>query len=469
MKKIKVIHPITRLILGGAQQNTMETCSFLDGNRFDPEIISGPDTGSEGEIISEVKKRGVPLTIIPELVRELDLAKDFIALKKMISYFKAEKPHIVHTHSSKAGILGRWAARIARVPVIIHTVHGWGHHNYQNIFVRRLFVLLERATEKITDKLIVVSDLNAEKGLKDNIGTEDKYTTIHSSIKLDDFIEHKGDTIALKKQIGLNPEFPVVGTVGRLSPQKNPLDFVRVAAAVKKQIPNVQFLFVGDGPLRPETEAFIKELGVSEDIFLPGLRKDIPELLSCMDIFILTSLWEGLPRVIPQAMASRLPVVANGVDGVNEVIDEGENGFIIPPGNVSLMTEKVVKLLSDHSLRIDMGTKGQKKAVQEFSLQKMVDKIQCLYDEVLALKADAGLIPVSLPVFKKTAAASGVDGHDRVGPPIPVSHQQSFSGSQPLKILHIFKEYFPDKIGGVQETIRQISKYKLYLSLNNKI
>ena len=387
MKKIKIIHPITRLILGGAQQNTMETCNHLNPDRFSAQIISGADTGPEGELISEVRQRGIPLTIIPELIRAPHPVKDFIALKKMTAYFKAEKPHIVHTHSSKAGILGRWAARRAGVPVIVHTVHGWGQNKYQSFMKRNLFVFLEKRAEKITDRLIVVSYLNAEKGLKDKIGSQEKYTTIHSSIDINLFGNCGSDIKSLKKKLGLNPEAPVVGTVGRFSEQKNPCDFVRMAAAVKKKVPEAEFIIVGDGPLRFETENFIKTLGLSKDIVIPGLRTDIAALIGCMDVFVLTSLWEGLPRVIPQAMAGGVPVVANAVDGVCEVIREGENGFVVQPGEVSLMAEKIVKLLLNSSLKKDIGRRGRQTAEKEFSLKDMIDKIENLYEELLAGKA----------------------------------------------------------------------------------
>ncbi len=454
MEKIKVIHPITRLIVGGAQQNTMETCAGLDSSRYEAIIVSGPETGSEGELISEGKSRGVPLTIIPELVRKVDIVKDAVALTRMVNYFKAQKPHIVHTHSSKAGILGRWAARIARVPIIIHTVHGWGHHNYQSRFSRKFFTLLERKSERISDKLIVVSHLNRGKGLADSIGSEEKYTTIHSSIDLDEFSNRTAcDVEGLKRKLGIGPDCFVVGTVGRLSPQKNPGDFVYVAARVKAKIPKAKFLFIGDGPLRSETESLIRELNLTGDVFLPGLRRDIPELLRCMDVFILTSLWEGLPRVIPQAMTAGLPVVANGVDGVCEVLREGGDGDLIPPKDVSLMTDRIVQLLSDGALRERMGHAGRQTAEMEFSLKQMVRRIDELYAELLIKKADAleqygGARPAWLSASAAKASGGGV---------APAADKPA--GQAPIRVLHVFKEYYPDKLGGVQESIRQFARY----------
>ncbi len=386
MQKIKVINPITRLIVGGAQETVIETCAFINQERFATQIIAGPQTGPEGELISEVHTKGIPLTIVPEIVREVNPIKDLIATLKLVKIFTREQPHIVHTHSSKTGIIGRWAARIARVPVIVHTVHGWAHHPYQKAFVRGMYIFLERITVPFTDRLIAVSTLNVEKGLQDHIGTRDKYTVIHSCINIERFSRTSTDPAVLKTSLGLNGRGPVVGTVSRLSQQKNPLDFVKMAALVKKQIPEAKFLFVGDGPLRNETEALISALGLDHDVVLAGLRRDVPDLLRCMDIFTLTSLWEGLPRVIPQAMVARLPVVANNIDGNAEIIQDGTNGFLINPGDTAGMADRVVQLVKDQELKRRIAGKGQETALQEYSLHDMVRKIAELYEELLSIK-----------------------------------------------------------------------------------
>jgi glycosyltransferase involved in cell wall biosynthesis len=386
MQKIKVINPITRLIVGGAQETVIETCACINKDRFETQIVAGPQTGPEGELISEVKKRQIPLTLIPELVREINPVKDFIAAYKLVKLFKREQPHIVHTHSSKTGIIGRWAAHLAQVPVIVHTVHGWGHHPYQQPLIQKVYIFAEQKTVPFTDKLIAVSTLNVDKGLKDHIGTREKYAVIHSCINLDDFSRPTVDPLSLRKALGIDAASPVVGTVSRLSHQKNPLDFVRMAAQVKKEIPTARFLFVGDGPLRAETEALIRELHLEQDIILAGLRMDVPDLLHAMDIFTLTSLWEGLPRVIPQAMIAGLPVVANNVDGNAEIIRDGVNGFLTPPGDISLMAERIIRLLKDQPLKQAIVAQGRETAAQEFSLRDMVKKIETLYDELLTLK-----------------------------------------------------------------------------------
>jgi glycosyltransferase involved in cell wall biosynthesis len=249
-----------------------------------------------------------------------------------------------------------------------------------------MYIYLERIAAPFTARLIAVSTLNVEKGLKDKIGTRDRYTVIHSCINIDQFSRTSTDSALLRKSLGLNGSGPVVGTVSRLSQQKNPLDFVKMAALVKKQIPEAQFLFVGDGPLRSESEALIREFSLQKDVVLAGLRKDVPDLLRCMDIFTLTSLWEGLPRVIPQAMVAGLPVVANNIDGNAEIIHNGTNGFLVAPGDTAGMADRVVQLLKDQKLKQEISAKGHETALQEFSLHDMVRKIAALYEELLLIK-----------------------------------------------------------------------------------
>lgn len=386
MGTVRVIHPITRMIVGGAQQNTLETCAGLNPQRYETSIVCGAETGPEGELLSAARARGVALHIMPELLRRPDPRRDLQALSRLTAWFRSERPHIVHTHSSKAGMLGRWAARRARVPVIVHTVHGWGHHDRQHPLVRRLYIALERRTAPVTDRLVVVSSLNRDKGLRDGIGTPAQYVTIRSAIDVQAFSGAVCDTAALKEELGLRPGVPVVGTIGRLSPQKNPADFINVAAAVTAAGVPAQFLFVGDGPLKRAVQSRIEQAGLAQVVVLAGLRSDIAQVLRCMDVFILTSLWEGLPRVIPQAMAAGVPVVANAVDGVCEVIRDGENGFMVAPGQVDRMSRLVTGLLADADQCRALARAGRNTAREHFSLERMLAEIERLYEELLAEK-----------------------------------------------------------------------------------
>jgi len=382
MNRTSVLHIITRLIVGGAQENTMLTAALLNPDRYDVDVISGPQTGPEGSLIEEVRARGVPLTIEPTLVREINPIRDLLALIRLTRFIKHGRYTIVHTHSSKAGILGRWAAYLAGVPIIVHTVHGWGHHERQHPAVRRFYMLLERATQRFTARLIVVSPRNTQKGLSDGIGTPEKYITIRSGIELDRFRQPTRPREAVRAELGIPLQSPVVGTVTRLSPQKAPLDFVAAAAHVAAQRPDVHFVVVGDGPLRADVETEMTALSLTERIHLTGIRRDVPDLLHSFDLFALTSLWEGLPRVLPQAMAAGLPIVATAVDGNAEAVTDGVNGFLTPPGDPQAMAVALLRLLDDPALASRMGDAGRSRA-EEFGARKMVSDIAALYEALL--------------------------------------------------------------------------------------
>ncbi|MHC4617094.1 MAG: glycosyltransferase family 4 protein [Planctomycetota bacterium] len=385
MGRIRVLHPITRLIIGGAQENTMLTAELLDKARFDVAVISGPQTGPEGSLINEVRARGIPLVIEPTLIREIRPLKDLRSVFVLYRYIRRGRYTIVHTHSTKAGISGRWAAWLARVPVIVHTVHGWGHHDRQHPVLRAFLILVERITQRITDKLIVVSPLNTEKGLADGIATPDKYVTIRSGIELDRFLRPTRTREEMRTELGIPLDAPVVGTVARFSPQKAPLDFIQAMSEVAASMPEAHFVYVGDGPLRQVCEAAISEAGLTERFHLTGLRRDVPELLTTFDIFALSSLWEGLPRVLPQAMAARLPLVVTATDGSAEAVTDGVNGRLVPPGEPGALAQAVVDLLRNPTDARRMGDAGLS-LVEEFGARRMVEQIAQLYEELLHQK-----------------------------------------------------------------------------------
>ncbi len=363
----------------------MLTANLLDKQTWAVDVLSGPQTGSEGSLIEAVRASGTPLLIEPALVREVSPLNDLKALVRMARRMRSNDYVVVHTHSSKAGILGRWAAWLARVPVIVHTVHGWGHHERQHPLVRAYYVILEKLTLLITDKLIVVSPQNTEKGLADGIGTAADYVVIRSGIELDRFGHPAIGRDETRRAWGIPLGVPVVGTVTRLSAQKAPLDFVRAAAAIAQTRPDVWFVMVGDGDLRPQVEALATELGIRDRLVLTGLRRDVPELMAAFDIFALSSLWEGLPRVLPQAMATGLPIVATAADGTAEAVQQGVNGILTPPGEPMALAGMLLQLLQNPTLAKQMGEAGRAR-VDEFSDKRMVAQIDALYRALLAAK-----------------------------------------------------------------------------------
>ena len=380
MEKVKVAHIITKLELGGAQQNTLFTLKNLDRGRFTPILI----TGSNGLLLEDALELvDVKTFLIPHLIRPISPLKDLAALYKIFKILRSTSPLVVHTHSSKAGIIGRWAAYLAGVPIIIHSIHGFGFHESQGKFKQRFLIMLERFTSLITDRFIAVAKENIKKGELSGIFRKNRVRLIRSGIDISRFMHVNVDKAAKKKELGLDPDLPLVGMFACLKPQKAPLDFIRMADHICKRFPLVNFIIVGDGELRGEAIEMISRLCLNDRIVLAGWRRDVPEIMGSLDIFVLTSRWEGLPRVILEARVSGLPIVATRVDGTQEVIIDGVNGYLVEPADVRGMAERVIKLLSDPVMARMMGKAGQD-LPKEFVINRMVMEQEDLYNEMVA-------------------------------------------------------------------------------------
>ncbi|MEW5806011.1 MAG: glycosyltransferase family 4 protein [Acidobacteriota bacterium] len=374
--RIRICHIITKLELGGAQQNTLYTVSHLDKRRFDPVLICG--TG--GILDEEARKlEGVRVYFLPSLVRSVNPIKDPKVLLEIQAILKREAPDIVHTHSSKAGILGRWGAFLADVPVIIHSIHGFGFHNEQSFLKRNLFIVLERMTSKITTKFIAVSSDNIKTGKLLGILSDGQTVLIRSGIKLADFCHSNSDDgMRLRQRSGIPSEAPLVGMASCFKPQKSPVDFVNIAAQLIKQVKDAYFLMAGDGELRFEIEEEIKKNSLEGRILLLGWNRDMPSFMRAIDVLVLTSLWEGLPRVIPEAFASGKPVVATAVDGAKDVIQDGKNGFLLAPHDINGFASRIAMLLKNKDLSRRFAKEG-KKMLDDFDIDMMVRKQEDLY------------------------------------------------------------------------------------------
>jgi len=385
--KIKVIHIITRLELGGAQQNTMFTAKNLDREIFHPVLWSGP-----GGILTEEASRGLKqdYQTVPHLFREVNPKNDLLALLELRKMLRREKSQsgeviIVHTHSSKAGILGRIASWLESAPVVIHSYHGFGFNDFQPFPVRRAYVLAEKIAGSMTDGFIFVSRANLEKARALKIGRPEQYRLIRSGIDISEFKRKAFDRAGKRAEMGVPEHCKLVCMVACFKPQKSPLDFVRVAGRVAREVPEAYFVAAGDGELRPEMESAIAEAGLSERVKLLGWRRDIPEIMWASDLLLLTSLWEGLPRVYPQAMAAQLAIVGTRVDGGAEAVREGENGCLLMPRDVEGMAARAAELLKDDARRQSMGKRGSE-LVQEWDIHKMVADQEELYRGLLKEK-----------------------------------------------------------------------------------
>jgi glycosyltransferase involved in cell wall biosynthesis len=382
----RVAHLITRLIVGGAQENTIQSVAGLRATgRFEVDLITGPTFGPEGSLVHEAKRLGITPMLVRTLRREVNPLFDPVALLTLVGIFRRRRYTIVHTHSSKAGVLGRAAARIAGVPVVVHSAHGWGHHDRQHSLIRRLYIGIERLSAAGTDAIAAVSGASAERGLREGIGRPGQYVVIRSAVDTPRYGKSFRRRDEIRRELGIDDAAVVVGTVGRLSPPKAPELFVEAAAKVLREAPNACFVSVGDGPLRDRARRRAERLGVGARFQFLGLRLDVPELLGAFDIFVLPSLWEGLPRVIPQAMAAGLPVVATDVGGNVEAVEPGVNGLLVPPGDATAVAEAVLQLIRDPETARQMGEKGRDRA-KEFDLQHMLRQLEALYDRLLSEK-----------------------------------------------------------------------------------
>ena len=381
-RKIRVLLVATRLTIGGDMNVILDIASYLNSHpHFEVHLAVGPVPPQEVDLTYQANERGIPLIMIPSMVTEIDPWRNLRSSAELYAHIRQGKYDIVHTHNAVAGAAGRLAAILARVPVIIHHVHGWGLRDDMSKMIRLFYVGAERFCATFSSRLIAVSKPNIEKGLANKICKEDKFALIYNGINLEHF-QQQVDKRAKCLEIGLDPECKLVGMVGRLDKQKNPLDFIRAAAIVVENYPKVQFVIAGDGVLRPECESLIKELNLSGKFFLLGYRNDINQIYPILTLTALSSLWEGLPVVFQESMIAGKPIVANDVDGARDVIVDGKTGYLVTPHQPQEMADRILALLNDEELCDQMGITAEQHA-QRYSSDGMVKQIVSLYIELL--------------------------------------------------------------------------------------
>jgi glycosyltransferase involved in cell wall biosynthesis len=377
------MHAITMLELGGAQRNTIDTVASLDRREFAVALACADD----GELLSEARALAeVKLFELPHLRREVRPLADMRALSEFRRAIRRFRPEIVHTHSSKAGILGRLAARREGVPIVIHSIHGFGFGPHQSAPVRFAFLAVERLAARWTTAFVAVSRRNLEEGVRLGLFPASSGRLIRSGVDLASFAAHRGGD-ALRRALGIPNAAPLVVQIACFKPQKAPERFVEVATRLAPRFPTAHFLLVGDGALRGRLERLRREAGLEGRLHLPGWRRDVPAVLDAATVVTLTSRFEGLPRVLVEALAAGVPVVAMSVDGVSEVIKDGENGFLLPPDDVVGLAGRVGEILGDGALRSRLSANAREN-LEEFGRDAMVRRQEELYRE---LACQAGL------------------------------------------------------------------------------
>jgi glycosyltransferase involved in cell wall biosynthesis len=387
---MRVTHIITRLVVGGAQENTVATVLGLrQKSGVAVELISGPTAGPEGSLESEFARAPGILNRVPELVRPVHPWKDWMALRRLTEILRQTRPDIVHTHSGKAGILGRLAAKRAAVPLVLHTIHGPSFGDFQNAFSNFAFRAAEMHAAGATTHFVVVADAMKAQYLAAGIGRPEQYTKIFSGFPLEPFLAVKNNP-ALRARFGLQPGDFVVGKIARLFKLKGHDDLFAVAPELVRRCPQIKFLIVGDGEWRGRFEILAKSLGLERHFIFTGLvpPAEMPPLVGIMDALVHLSLREGLPRALPQALAAAKPVVAYDCDGASEVCLDSRTGFLVQPGDLAGLKNRVLQLANDPGLCKKLGQAGTDFVCENFAVEKMVDAIYNLY---LKLAAEHGL------------------------------------------------------------------------------
>lgn len=387
---MRVTHIITRLVVGGAQENTVATVLGLrQKSGVEVKLISGPTIGPEGSLEPEVEKIPRLLTIVPELVRSVHPLKDLTALRKLAWILREQKPDIVHTHSGKAGILGRLAAKRAGVPIIIHHIHGPSFGSFQNAIANFIFTAAERHAAKTTDHFFCSANAMTRIYLAVGIGKPEMFTRIFSGFNLEPFLNATND-LMLRKKLGLNENNFVIGKIARLFKLKGHEDLFAAFQKLLPQCPNARLLLVGDGSLRTHLENRAREMSLSDKIIFTGLvpPNEVARYVGIMDCLAHLSSREALSRALPQALAAGKPVVAYDFDGADEICLDGQTGFLVRTGDIETVAQKLLQLANNTGLRERLGKRGQQFVKENFAVEKMVDDQYNLY---LKLAAKRGI------------------------------------------------------------------------------
>lgn len=387
---IKVLHVITRLIPGGAAEIVLNLCSGLKERGFQVELAGALDP----RMAKTVRKIDIPFHPIPEFKREVNPLYDLWAFLRLFRLIKDGGYQIVHTHTSKAGILGRLAARLAHVPLIVHTPHGSIFHpTFFGLPKRWSFALIERLAARWADRLVPYSQSEVRDYLDCRIAPPKKYSVVPAAFDLNRFNPQKVNIAEKKRELGLPEDSFVIGMIARLSPEKGHSAALKAFQKVHKEIPNALLLMVGDGELREEIYQRVTSMGLENRVIMTGYRRDIPEITPILDVSFIPSLWDCSPRSILEAMVCMVPVIATAVGGIPEMITNGETGLLAPSGDTEAMAQCILRLYGDKGLRKRLSARAAEKVQELFGPSQTIERMIQLYRELLAEKGFPGVTP----------------------------------------------------------------------------
>lgn len=385
-RRIKVVRIITRLNIGGPAVHAILLSEQLDPACFESILVAGSTTPSEGDMLALARRKHLEPRAVPELGRELSARDDLIALARLYRLIRAERPDVVHTHMAKAGTLGRIAARLARVPAVIHTYHGHVFHSYFSEPKTALFRAIERALGLVTDRLVVVGEIQRREIAGYGIAPLEKLVAIPLGLELDDFLGVQAPSGRLRRELGVSETAPLVGIVARLVPIKAHEDFLAAAAAVRAELPDARYVVVGDGERRQELETLASQLGLDDAVRFLGWRHDLLEVYADLDVVALSSLNEGSPVALIEAMAAGRAVAATEVGGVAEVVQHEVTGLTVPARSPEKLGKAILRLLRDPALRHRLGEAARGAVYPRHSARRLCGDVANLYLDTLRSK-----------------------------------------------------------------------------------
>ena len=380
------MHISTRLIVGGSQENTILSCEGQVDAGHEVSLVYGPIFGPEGSLRERAQKcGGIELIETPNLVRQLAPIRDYRCYSDLKRLIKAWKPDVVHTHSSKAGIIGRAAAWKLGVPCVIHTIHGLPFHPYEKAWRNAIYIASERWAAKRCHRIACVAQAMRDQALVKGIGQKDQFVTVFSGMEVETYISPEKERDVVRSELGISPEDYVIGTVSRLAQHKGHDDVLDALGGELQDNPSMKLLWVGDGWRREKLEKRIREIGIEKQVVLTGLvqPETIANYIAAMDVLVHPSYREGLPRTVVQAMLGGKPVVAHDVDGTREVCIPEKTGYLIDVGDYKAMREAVLELQTNPEKRELLGSAGRSLCENQFAASKMVQSLDLLYKEVL--------------------------------------------------------------------------------------
>ncbi len=373
------------MIVGGAQEVVVMTCDALVRAGHDVVLVHGPTFGPEGRLLEDAATTGARLVEVPTLVRQVAPLTDWRCRRALHRLFTELKPDVVHTHSSKAGIVGRAAAWAASVPCVVHTVHGLGFHDRQRRAIRNLYIRSERWAAKRCHHLIAVSPQMVDVFEQELIAPRNKMTVIGSAVDLERFDQPAVNRADAKAAIGLPRDAAVVGLLARLDRHKGHLDVIRILPKLAERFPDIHAVFIGDGFDRGPIEAAVAQHGLTDRVIFTGLvaRDRVPSLLHAVDVSVLPSYQEGQSITLLQSLLSGCGIVAYDVGGIPSVCIDGQTGRLAPKGDTGALADAIRWMLDHPDERARLVEQGKTHARANFSPLRMTDAVMSVYDQVL--------------------------------------------------------------------------------------